>query len=339
MGCLSDCRFSTRQTRGADLHKVLNAAGRGIVSRALYAWSEHSRPASRIGPPTRLGYAGPAGRGDVTVSMTRLGGTVSETPARRRFLFSLLRLAATIAVAYGVILLIPRLAALGPEAPDSTDLRSALAQPTRAASKSTTPPPPLPQGFPSMQFPPPKIDVGPGQPQPIATKFGLTYDIPPDWDNRWGAVAGWSNHEGPIVTLGSVGRFGYDYCPDIDGSRMAMTGVTGRNGTDIDSAAREQVSLAQEIFTNDQGAEPTVEITGPMSFEVSGRPAVRYTATITDIPPNNRCTPPSAVVDVVATPAYATAEVMVLVAEAHQGISGALAPSTLDGVISSVRAS
>lgn len=67
VGCLSDCRFSTRQTRGADLHKVLNAAGRGIVSRGLYAWSEHSRPASRIGAQTRPGYAGPAGRGDVTV--------------------------------------------------------------------------------------------------------------------------------------------------------------------------------------------------------------------------------------------------------------------------------
>ncbi|RDI18495.1 hypothetical protein DEU38_12063 [Rhodococcus sp. AG1013] len=260
-------------------------------------------------------------------------------PARRRALISLLCLALTVAAAYGVILLIPRLASLGPDAPDSNELRSALALPTATAPTSTTPPPSLPPGFPSMQFPPPKIDVEPGKPQPIATKFGLTYDIPPDWENRWGAVAGWSNLEGPIVTLGAVGRFGYGYCPDSDGARMAMTGATGLNGIDIDSAAREQVSLAREIFTNDQGTEPKVEITGPVSFEISGRPAVKYTAKITDIPPNNRCTPPSARVEVVATPAYATAEVMVLLAEAHEGISGAAAPSTLDAIITSVRAS
>lgn len=39
--------------------------------------------------------------------------------------------------------------------------------------------PPVP-GFPSVERPP-KIEVSDGQPQPTATKYGLTYDIPAGW--------------------------------------------------------------------------------------------------------------------------------------------------------------
>ncbi|EOM78252.1 hypothetical protein DW322_02170 [Rhodococcus rhodnii] len=85
---------------------------------------------------------------------------------------SLIRLGVTIAAGYGVVFAIPHLASLGPTAPDDSDmaqLREALAPPSRA---DATPPPPLPDGFPSMMFPPPEVPVEPGEPQPITVVTG-----------------------------------------------------------------------------------------------------------------------------------------------------------------------
>ncbi|WP_235871005.1 hypothetical protein [Rhodococcus spongiicola] len=263
---------------------------------------------------------------------------MSAKPARRRLLIALLRLAATVAVSYGFILMIPRLAAMGPDAPDPDELGPALAPPTWSAPASTTPPPPLPPGFPSMQFPPPKIDVEPGEPQPIATKFGLTYDIPPDWDNEWSAVFGWSDDDGLIAGYGAHGQYGYEYCDAVDGATLAVTGATGRRGIDIETAALDEVRLAERIFADDDRM-PKVTYTEAQRFTIAGNPAVRYTALVDDVPKSNECDPPRARFDVVATRGFATAEVMVLVVEAHQGLPGAIEAETIDQIIGTLRPS
>ncbi|OZC75179.1 hypothetical protein CH251_10390 [Rhodococcus sp. 06-462-5] len=57
--------------------------------------------------------------------------------------------------------------------------------------------------------------------------------MPGDWRDSSGAIAGWEGDMGS-VTYGAIAMYGYDYCPDErDGARKAITGMTGRNGTDI----------------------------------------------------------------------------------------------------------
>lgn len=130
----------------------------------------------------------------------------------------------------------------------------------------------------------------PGQPQPIATKFGLTYDIPPDWRNSSDSVAGWTTTEDTII-FGALGDYKYNYCSKSDGSTLALTGATGRDGVDIDTVGQEWVHKADLIFSDKHGAHATIAYREPTHFTISGRPAVRYTATATDIPPDNECDP------------------------------------------------
>ncbi|MGV8875546.1 MAG: hypothetical protein ACOH2Q_23685, partial [Rhodococcus sp. (in: high G+C Gram-positive bacteria)] len=84
-----------------------------------------------------------------------------------------IRLAASIALLFGIMWAIPQLAPVVPEPYKGVQ---ALPPVSPEPTGSTTAPPPLPPGFPSMNRPPPKIEVPDGQPQPIATKFGWTYE-------------------------------------------------------------------------------------------------------------------------------------------------------------------
>ncbi|MGW6659105.1 hypothetical protein [Rhodococcus sp. NPDC055024] len=220
------------------------------------------------------------------------------------------------------------------ELPSAESLATALAPPVDTTS--TTPPPPLPPRFPSLDRPPPEIEVEPGQPQPIATKFGLTYDIPPDLRNGSDAIAGWSTAAG-LIAFGAIGEYAYDFCEASDGAKLAMTGATGRNGVDIDTAAQEWVHKAQAIFTDKKGNTANIAYSKPTEFTISGRPAIRYTATATNIPADNECDPPSSTFDIVATPSYATAEVMIFLVQSHQGLPNALAQDTIDQIISTIR--
>ncbi len=215
------------------------------------------------------------------------------------------------------------------------DLQSAL-RPPPGPTTTVVPPP---TGFPSMEFPPSKIEVPDGQPQPIATKFGLTYTVPSDWRNGWGSIVSWSNPDGVIATYGTTSDFGYRYCPETDGSTLAEAGATGRNGVDLDSAAHAEVLKAEQIFSDKSGNMPKVEIRGPFSMQISDRPAVRYTALLSDIPKENSCDPETAQFDIVATPGYATAEVMVFMVERFVGIPGSPTGDVIDGIISSLRKS
>ncbi|OYD67883.1 hypothetical protein [Rhodococcus sp. OK302] len=164
------------------------------------------------------------------------------------------------------------------DVPSPETLESALAPSTYLSATPTTPPLPLPPGFPSMDRPPTKIAVEPGQPQPIATKFGLTYDIPPDWRNMATAASGWTTYKDTIL-FGAIGQYKYNFCAESDGSTLAMTGATGRNGVDIDTAAQEWVHKADTIFADKNGAPAIITYSDATHFTISGRPAVRYTAT------------------------------------------------------------
>lgn len=208
--------------------------------------------------------------------------------------------------------------------------------PAPSTPQDPTPPP----GLPIIEQLPPKIDVPPGSPQSIATKYGYTYDIPADWLNMQNVVAGWENKRGEIARYSSIGQFGKGYCPQEPHEPLAMTGITGRNGVDPETAARDHVLLAPRVFASESGIyEPHVDYVGPTQTVVAGRHAVRFTATVTDIPADEECRPPAARFDVIAVPAYATAEVMLLMVELHQGIPNTLRPAVADQIIASMRPS
>ncbi|MGW1739268.1 hypothetical protein ACWCPQ_10705 [Nocardia sp. NPDC001965] len=131
--------------------------------------------------------------------------------------------------------------------------------------------------------------------------------------------------------------FGYGYCPATDGSALARVGVRGRNGIDIETAAREAAAQAGAIFSDAAGARPKVEIRGPVQAEVAGRPAVRYTAMVSGITQESSCDPSTARFDVVATSAYASAEVMVLFLQRHTGVPDALSGHDAAAILTSLR--
>ncbi|TXG89267.1 hypothetical protein DW322_02165 [Rhodococcus rhodnii] len=118
-----------------------------------------------------------------------------------------------------------------------------------------------------------------------------------------------------------------------------MTGATGRNGIDLDSAARDEIRRAEQFFAAEDGRVSTIEYSDRIEMVVDGQPAVRYTAQVTNIPRQSTCDPPSAQFDVVATKGFSTAEVMVLIVQLDQGIPGSRGPSVADRIISSLRVS
>lgn len=198
---------------------------------------------------------------------------------------------------------------------------------------------PLPSGFPSMMYPPPMPEVGEGEPQPVPTKFGLTYTVPADgWLATNDMVVGWSDTAGSIATYGAGSRYQYGYCDESDTSALARVGVTGRNGIDIDRAAREEVEKAERLYADDEaGYKPKVEIRGPFSFEVSGRPAVRYTAEVSDIKQPHTCGLSRSSFDIVATAGYASAEVVLLMVMRHKDLPDALSAADVEAIITSLR--
>ncbi|WP_433726082.1 hypothetical protein ACQP0C_32150 [Nocardia sp. CA-129566] len=216
--------------------------------------------------------------------------------------------------------------------------------PAKATSSWVLPPagrldPSPPSGFPSQEFPPPLVEVPKGQPQPVPTRFGLTYTVPSSngWRPSNDTVIGWSDKDGSVIAgYGAVSDYGYRYCPQNKSSTLAAVGVRGRNGIDIDAAAREEVGKAERIFTDDStGHRPNVEIRGPSQFEISGRPAVRYTAMVTGVHQEYSCDPSELEFDIVATAAYFTSEVAVFMVEHVTGSVKALPSSDIDSIIKS----
>lgn len=245
---------------------------------------------------------------------------------------SLLALAGSIALFNLVTWGIPKIA---PEVPERYAGVSIPSPPPAAAD--TTTPPPLPPGFPSMDMPPPKITVPDGAPQPIATKFGLTYDVPPEWRNFSTGIIGWTTGD-DTVTYGAVADYGYGYCPDSDGT-LAESGMTGRNGMDLHAAALDAARGAEVIFGDSDASAPVLSYSEPEEMNVGDEPAVRFTVHASRIHRDRECDPANATFDVVATTSFATASTAVFMVRLNQNQDGALDHSVADDIIATIRRS
>ncbi|PPJ40114.1 hypothetical protein C5E45_03320 [Nocardia nova] len=200
--------------------------------------------------------------------------------------------------------------------------------------------PPLPSGFPSMAVPPPMSPAPKGGPQTVPTRYGLSYTVPTTgaWRPSNERVMGWTSEttDQTIVSYGAVSDYGY--CPQTDGSALANVGARGRNGIDIETAAREEISKAEEIFgAADAGRKAIVTVSEPARWSINGRPAVRYRANISGIPRKHSCDATEAEFDVIATPAYSSAEVAVFVIEREIGPAQALTAGDVDTIAASIQ--
>ncbi|WP_415976076.1 hypothetical protein [Rhodococcus sp. 077-4] len=254
----------------------------------------------------------------------------------------LLRVAALLGLFMAVGYLLPE---LGPQAPDSyqgvarpvtTTTTALLPRGSTAPTSTRVGPPP---GFPSMEFPPPENQVPEGDPIPIDTKYGIRYTVPGDWRFQRGGVTGWSSGD-QSLRFGDIADYGYDYCPEFhDGATKARTGITGRHGVDIPSAAFAVSREAELIFRDTPDDEVVIDFSEPTDLQVEGIPAVRYTVTASNLPRKYDCDPPAASIDIVAMQGYSNATVAVFMVLAEKETDGALSRDTIDGIVSSLRKS
>lgn len=255
----------------------------------------------------------------------------------------LLRTALVLGFLYAAVALLPK---LGPEAPDRyagvdapTSLRPSVSSTLRpsVSSTPTTTIPGLPPGFPSMEYAPPQIEVPEGDPIPIDTKYGLSYTVPGDWRFHRGGVVGWEGAEGSL-RFGDIADYGYDYCPEHrDGATKAETGVTGRNGIDVSTAAFEASRQAEVIFRDHPADAVQIAYSAPVELEIDGAPAVRYSVRASNISRKYDCDPTEATFDVVATQGFSNATVAVFMVQTDQQIEGALTYEDVDGIVSTLR--
>ncbi|WP_256977099.1 hypothetical protein [Rhodococcus sp. RS1C4] len=248
----------------------------------------------------------------------------------------LLRTALVLALLYAAVALLPR---LGPQAPGRFEGVAAppTSRPSSTAAPAPAPTATLPPGFPSMEFAPPEIEVPEGDPIPIDTKYGLSYTVPGDWRNASGGVAGWEGTRGS-VTYGAVAMYGYDYCPEHrDGARKAVSGMTGRNGVDVPTAAFEASRQAEIIFRDAPDDAVTLDYSEPIQFDIGGAPAVRYSVKASNLAQDFDCDPTEATFDVVATEGYSNATVAVFMIQTDQQIDESLPPDVVDRIVSTLR--
>lgn len=250
----------------------------------------------------------------------------------------LLRIVLVLGLLYAAVALLPKLV---PETPGRyTGVAAAPHTTTMRASGSAAPTsvtPTLPPGFPSMEFPPPEIEVPEGDPIPIDTKYGISYTVPGDWRNFSGGVGGWGGDRG-TVTYGAIAMYGYDYCPEHrDGATKAMTGMTGRRGVDVPTAAFEASRQAELIFRDAPDDAVVLEYSAPTEFEIDGAAAVRYSVHASNIAQKFDCDPTEATFDVVATEGFSNAPIAVFMVQTDRGIEGSLTRIDVDQLVSTLR--
>lgn len=194
----------------------------------------------------------------------------------------LLRVAALLGLFLAVGYLLPK---LGPQAPNSyqgvtasTSAAATTLPPTGTTTASKPPP-----GFPSMEFAPPENDVPDGDPIPIDTKYGIRYTVPGDWQFQRGGVMGWENDE-ESLRFGDFAEFEYDSCPEFrDGVSKASTGITGRSGVDVQTAALEVSHRTDIIFRRTPTTTPLFSTRSPstcrsMTHRRFGTPSLHRTS-------------------------------------------------------------
>lgn len=201
--------------------------------------------------------------------------------------------------------------------------------------------PPPPPGFPRID--PPVMTVVPdGAPQSVPTRYGLSYTVPRGngWRPSESMVVGYTDPAGEhtLAMYGSVSDYGHHYCAERDTSSLAYIGVRGRNGVDAATAARQEIEMVPDLFRGPGLASvPRVDTQGPIGYEIDGRPAVRYTASISGVAKNAPCDAEHSEFTVIATPGYANAEVAVFVFRRHTAIDDTLSPEDAESIIGSIR--
>lgn len=250
-----------------------------------------------------------------------------------------LRLVVAIAVAAGLMVFVSQVGYPFVQDEGAAAGNSTAWDPPRPIGPTDPPPPP---DHPRLE-PPSLTPVPAGEPQPVPTKYGLTYTVPSGngWRPSNQTVVGYADPsgEGTLTTYGAVSDYGAHYCPETDTSSLAFIGVRGRNGVDVSTAARQEIEKAPALFGTPGFRAPRVEVSPPMEFGLGGRPAVRYTASVSELPQVASCDPAESEFTVVATPAPATAEVAVFVLRRHIGLAGALGESAVDDIIRTIRES
>ncbi|MDM7487012.1 hypothetical protein [Rhodococcus indonesiensis] len=227
---------------------------------------------------------------------------------------------------------------LAPDVPEAVPEWAPPVTTSRTESPTaTTPRRELPPGFPSMERAPDLPDVPEGAPQPVPTKFGLTYTTPPGWFGGE-SVMGWKGRDGRMLVIGSASSLGKGYCAAEDTSTLASVGITGRSAGDLLTVAAHEVRAVESMYSGGEQS-PTVEYSDPVHFDIDGNPAVRITALVSDIPPVHECAPPAARWDFVATTGLASAEVVVFVVQTDRGVAGQLDDDSIDGLVESLRRS
>ncbi|QNG17376.1 hypothetical protein G4H71_07805 [Rhodococcus triatomae] len=224
------------------------------------------------------------------------------------------------------------------ESDDETDdvqaFRDAL-ESELSPSQRFRPTAPLPEGMETVDWPPAKIVVPAGSPQPIATRQGWTYTIPAEWTNVHDGFIGWSTESYGAVAYGSAGSLKSTTCNHTD---IAFSGSAGRNGESLEDAARAEIRIAEHAYTKAGHPQPVVTYSDLQTFEIDGHPAVRTSAHVTNIT-DDECDISAANFEIVAVPGFSDAEVAVFIVHTKEIPGEKLDARISDEVLSTIRPS
>lgn len=214
---------------------------------------------------------------------------------------------------------------------------TSLGPPESAGPKDPPPPPEIPRTEPPVMTPAPD-----GAPQSVPTRYGLSYIVPRGngWRPSESMVVGYTDPRGEhtLAMYGSVSDYGHHYCAESDTSSLAYIGVRGRNGVDAATAARQEIEMVPDLFRGPESTSfPRVETRGPIEYQIDGRPAIRYIASISGIAKKAPCDPDRSEFTVIATPGYTNSEVAVFVLRRHTAIDRELSPENAEKIIESIR--
>ena len=168
------------------------------------------------------------------------------------------------------------------------------------------------------------------------TKFGIAYDVPPGWEpSKPGSLTGFE-HGGERVSLSAYSDYMRDFCPQQDTSFRAEAGVTSSAEPDTVKAANDTIQQWARLGWSVNGAPPqvTVNPAAPVDLDSGKLHGQLISATIIPAGPMP-CGSPNVYVSLAALRSEnGTAMVMGI---ADQGVPGAVSPSDVNRVVTSMR--
>ena len=215
-------------------------------------------------------------------------------------------------------------------------------QPAAAAPSSFAPSPPgLPPPADAPSSPPSAPAKVPGWRAVVATKHGVTYDVPP---GTWSVqspdmVVGFEDPSGrPEVAGSGAAVYKQGYCKGHSGSWRAQAAVSGYSTADLAGDAKDAARkwATYGYAPDDGGPAPTVILTATQAVSAGDVSAQEATATVAMHDGGDPCAPPLGIVHAVAVP-LRSGEVSVLVVIADQGVTDAAPYPDLQKIAASVR--